>query len=91
MHARAHQPPPTADSPGRTPVSPPPLLPATLPQRYSHLYLSPGRVVGTFQRIDIPILPQLLQFEFVLFTGAHAQQLQRCCRCRKLAGRGSPC
>ncbi|KAI7840392.1 hypothetical protein COHA_005893 [Chlorella ohadii] len=34
----------------------------------SHLYSSAGRVVGAFQRIDIPILPQLLQFEFVLFT-----------------------
>ena len=26
-------------------------------------------MVGTFQRIDIPVLPQLLQYEFVLFTG----------------------
>lgn len=46
-----------------------PLCPSPA-QRYSHLYSSPGRVVGTFQRIDIPTLPQLLQFEFVLFTGA---------------------
>lgn len=38
-------------------------------QHFSHLYHSPGQVVGTFQRIDIPVLPQLLQYEFVLFTG----------------------
>lgn len=45
------------------------LLRSSPPQRFSHLYSSPGQVVGTFQRIDIPVLPQLVQYEFVLFTG----------------------
>lgn len=36
--------------------------------RTSHLYASPEMAVGTWQRIDIPIVPELEQFEYVLFT-----------------------
>lgn len=34
----------------------------------SHLYANPEMAVGTWQRIDIPIVPELEQFEYVLFT-----------------------
>ncbi len=40
-------------------------------QKYSQLYGSDGALVGAFQRMDIPILPQLDQYNYVLFTGAH--------------------
>ncbi|GAQ85030.1 hypothetical protein KFL_002180050 [Klebsormidium nitens] len=36
--------------------------------RTSHLYANPEMAVGTWQRIDIPIVPELEQFEYVLFT-----------------------
>ncbi|KAI7840394.1 hypothetical protein COHA_005895 [Chlorella ohadii] len=55
-------------------------------QRFSHLYSSPGRVVGTFQRIDIPVLPQLMQYEFVLFTDGDVYFRQRI----KLVDWGTP-
>lgn len=35
----------------------------------SHLYASDDAIFGTWQRIDIPLLPQLAQFNYVLFTG----------------------
>ncbi|KAL4421857.1 hypothetical protein ABPG77_001339 [Micractinium sp. CCAP 211/92] len=35
---------------------------------YSHLYRTDGALVGAFQRIDIPILPELDQYNYVLFT-----------------------
>ncbi|KAI3432850.1 hypothetical protein D9Q98_010433 [Chlorella vulgaris] len=35
---------------------------------HSHLYKTGGTVVGTFQRIDIPILRQFDQYNYVLFT-----------------------
>ncbi len=38
-------------------------------QLYSHLYRTDGALVGAFQRIDIPILPELDQYNYVLFTG----------------------
>ena len=38
-------------------------------QLYSHLYRTDGALVGAFQRIDIPILPELDQYSYVLFTG----------------------
>lgn len=53
----------------RCDTAPSALLRGSCLQHFSHLYQSPGQVVGTFQRIDIPVLPQLLQYEFVLFTG----------------------
>ncbi len=37
---------------------------------HSHLYKTGGTLVGTFQRIDIPILRQFDQYNYVLFTGA---------------------
>lgn len=36
--------------------------------QHSHLYGTAGTVVGTFQRVDIPILPELAEYDFVLFT-----------------------
>lgn len=39
-------------------------------QTRSHLYKSDGALVGTYQRIDIPILRQFDQYNYVLFTGA---------------------
>ncbi|EFN52174.1 expressed protein [Chlorella variabilis] len=35
---------------------------------HSHLYKTGGTLVGTFQRIDIPILRQFDQYNYVLFT-----------------------
>jgi hypothetical protein len=46
---------------------------------HSHLYKTGGTVVGTFQRIDIPILRQFDQYNYVLFTGAIALQRLRMC------------
>ena len=37
---------------------------------HSHLYKNPEMAVGTWQRIDIPILPELEQYEYILFTDA---------------------
>jgi hypothetical protein len=37
--------------------------------RKSHLYASDDSIFGTWQRIDIPLLPQLAQYTYVLFTG----------------------
>ena len=37
---------------------------------HSHLYADPQMQIGTWQRIDIPILPELSQWEYVLFTDA---------------------
>lgn len=37
---------------------------------HSHLYASANMQIGTWQRIDIPILPELSQYEYVLFTDA---------------------
>jgi hypothetical protein len=39
-------------------------------QTRSHLYKTDGALVGTYQRIDIPILRQFDQYNYVLFTGA---------------------
>lgn len=44
----------------------------TAVQKYSQLYGSDGALVGAFQRMDIPILHQLDQYNYVLFTGAPA-------------------
>lgn len=41
-------------------------------QEHSHLYATDGRMVGTFQRIDIPILREFDQYHYVLFTGEAA-------------------
>ncbi|KAL4423983.1 hypothetical protein ABPG75_001284 [Micractinium tetrahymenae] len=35
---------------------------------YSHLYRTDGALVGAFQRIDIPILSEFDQYNYVLFT-----------------------
>ncbi len=37
---------------------------------HSHLYADPQMQIGTWQRIDIPILPELSEWEYVLFTDA---------------------
>ena len=37
---------------------------------HSHLYANADMQIGTFQRIDIPVLPMLTQYEYVLFTDA---------------------
>ena len=39
-------------------------------QPLSHLYKNTGAIVGAYLRIDIPKLPQLDQYNYVLFTGA---------------------
>lgn len=38
-------------------------------QIVSHLYKSDGSILGAFQRIDIPILREFDQYNYVLFTG----------------------
>ena len=48
---------------------------------HSHLYKTGGTLVGTFQRIDIPVLRHFDQYNYVLFTGA----------CRSSAGFGPLC
>lgn len=40
-------------------------------QIVSHLYKSDGSILGAFQRIDIPILREFDQYNYVLFTGGH--------------------
>ena len=51
---------------------------------HSHLYKTGGTLVGTFQRIDIPILRQFDQYNYVLFTGVPLVPLlalaSPCCR-----------
>ena len=37
---------------------------------HSHLFKSAKMQLGTWQRIDIPVLPQLSQYEYVLFSDA---------------------
>ena len=37
---------------------------------HSHLYADPQMQIGTWQRIDIPILPELSEWDYVLFTDA---------------------
>lgn len=37
---------------------------------HSHLYANIDMQIGTWQRVDIPILPVLSQYEYVLFTDA---------------------
>lgn len=37
---------------------------------HSHLYASLDMTVGSWQRVDIPILPELSQYEYVVFTDA---------------------
>ena len=46
-----------------------PVLRCTPLQTHSHLYKTDGSMVGTFQRIDIPILKEFDQYNYVLFTG----------------------
>eukprot|EP01023_Acetabularia_acetabulum_P062918 TRINITY_DN7827_c0_g1_i4.p1 TRINITY_DN7827_c0_g1~~TRINITY_DN7827_c0_g1_i4.p1 ORF type:complete len:425 (+),score=60.26 TRINITY_DN7827_c0_g1_i4:236-1510(+) len=36
--------------------------------KHSHLYADPEGLIGTFQRIDIPILEELKQYNFVFYT-----------------------
>jgi hypothetical protein len=38
--------------------------------KHSHLYASTEMQIGTWQRIDIPKLPELQQYDYVLFTDA---------------------
>ena len=38
--------------------------------KHSHLYASREAIVGTWQRIDIPLLPELRPFDYMLFTDA---------------------
>ncbi len=37
-------------------------------KRSSHLYSDPKQVLGTYFRLDLPVLAELLQFEHVLYT-----------------------
>jgi len=37
-------------------------------QKRSHLYAFPEMVLGTFFRLDVAVLPELLQFEHILYT-----------------------
>ena len=37
---------------------------------HSHLYANADMQIGTWQRIDVPILPILNQYEYILFTDA---------------------
>jgi len=46
-------------------------VPGPCLQHLSHLYKNTGALVGAYLRIDIPKLPQLDQYNYVLFTGAH--------------------
>ena len=38
--------------------------------KHSHLYASRAGIIGTWQRIDIPLLPELRPYDYVLFTDA---------------------
>ena len=37
---------------------------------HSHLYANADMQIGTWQRIDIPVLPVLSQYEYILFSDA---------------------
>lgn len=37
---------------------------------FSHLYSSPDLMIGTLQRIDVPMQKQLLQYNYVFYTDA---------------------
>ena len=37
-------------------------------KRSSHLYSDPKQVLGTYFRLDLPVLAEILQFEHVLYT-----------------------
>lgn len=37
---------------------------------HSHLYRSPDMLVSTFQRVDLPIIPVLDQYQYILYTDA---------------------
>lgn len=37
---------------------------------FSHLYSSPDLMIGTLQRIDLPMQKELLQYNYVLYTDA---------------------
>jgi len=37
---------------------------------YSHLYANPDMLVSTFQRIDLPLVEEITQYNYVLFTDA---------------------
>ena len=41
----------------------------TFVKLHSHLYATDGTMIGTFQRIDIPMLKELDMYNYVLFTG----------------------
>ena len=85
LRARCHPPrvrPPRPDAAALPPVRPlqytrrrPSAAP---PQVHSHLYATDGRMVGTFQRIDIPILHEFDQYHYVLFTGGRSGGLAPC-------------
>ena len=36
--------------------------------QHSHLYANNSMAVGTWQRMDVPLLPQLSEYEYILFT-----------------------
>ena len=38
--------------------------------QHSHLFKSPEMLIGTFQRIDMPVVPVLDQYHYVLYTDA---------------------
>ncbi|GFR49842.1 hypothetical protein Agub_g11783, partial [Astrephomene gubernaculifera] len=37
---------------------------------HSHLFKSPDALVSTFQRVDLPVVPGLMQYTYVLYTDA---------------------
>jgi hypothetical protein len=55
-------------------------------QTRSHLYKSDGALIGTYQRIDIPILREFDQYNYVLFTDCDVYFRQR----MKLVDWGAP-
>jgi hypothetical protein len=47
--------------------------------QHSHLYGAEDSLVGTFQRVDVPMLPQLRQYNYILFTVSVIPPHQCCC------------
>jgi hypothetical protein len=41
---------------------------ATKNVRHSHLYATPETMVSTFMRVDLPVIPELDQYTYILYT-----------------------
>ncbi len=56
--------------------------------QHSHLFKNPDMLVSTFQRVDLPVVPILDQYTYVLYTDAdvyfrrpiHLDDFGECCQ-----------